>query len=85
MSSSRRPWKQEFFTEKEAQKLSSPAYSMKSGRRELWIMEKKNSSEVCVSPASFRSLSDYEGLNLPTWIISEIFSQLVYNTKCINT
>lgn len=48
-------------------------------------MEKKNSSEVYVSPASFRSLGDYEGLNLPTWIISEIFSQLVYNTKCINT
>lgn len=44
--------------EEETQKLSSPAYSMKSGRRELWIMEKKNSRENYLSPASFRSLSD---------------------------
>lgn len=28
-------------------------------------------------------VSDHS-LNSPTWIISEIFSQLMYNTKCIN-
>lgn len=48
------------------------------------FMEKKDSREDYVSPASLRTLSEDGGLNLPTWIISEIFSQLMYNTKCIN-
>jgi len=47
-------------------------------------MEKEDSRKDYVSPASLRPLSEDESLKSPTWIISEIFSQFMYNTKCIN-
>lgn len=37
-------------------------------------MEKTDNREDYVSPASFRSLCEDEGLNSPTWTISEILS-----------
>lgn len=79
------PWKQECPREEEAQKniyFLHVLVKVKVKKGSVRLME--NSREEYISLPSLRPFSEDGGLNSPTWIISEIFSLLMHNTKYVN-